>query len=199
MSSKNVGKNADYYLGLEYPVVVRKLRAEEGGGYLATIPQLGWKTFIADGDTPQEAYEALDNLRQVLIPELLSQGVVLPEPVLEDQSKDEYSGNVLVRMATDVHARVAADAKRHGCSLNARINQYIAEGLGSSQVVEEFQEAIRRVMAEEVARQNAHSGSPQPSAFLSQSLWVLQEQSDSARACDEIEKEYQNTEYEKRW
>ena len=158
MGSKNVGKNAEYYLGLEYPVVLRKLRVDEGGGYLATIPQLGRMTFIADGETAQEALDSLDDLRKALIPELLSQGVVLPEPVSEEQPSEEYSGKVLVRMPLDVHARVASDAKKNGCSLNARINQYISEGLGRSANSEAVSEAVRVAMAQEFDRQAVLQG-----------------------------------------
>ena len=95
MGSKNVVNSAEYYLGLEYPVVLRKLRPDEGGGYLATIPQLGRMTFIADGETAQEALDSLDDLRKSLIPELINEGVVLPEPVLDEQPSEEYSGKVL--------------------------------------------------------------------------------------------------------
>ena len=167
MGSKNVVNSAEYYLGLEYPVVLRKLRPDEGGGYLATIPQLGRMTFIADGETAQEALDSLDDLRKSLIPELINEGVVLPEPVLDEQSSEEYSGKVLVRMPLDVHARVAAEAKKNGCSLNARINQYIAEGLGRTANTETISEAVRAAIAQEFERQAVYQGRfvPTSSAF----------------------------------
>lgn len=168
MGSKNVVKSTEYYLGLEYPVVLRKLRPDEGGGYLATIPQLGRMTFIADGETAQEALDSLDELRQSLIPELLSEGVVLPEPVWDEQPGEEYSGKVLVRMPVDVHARVVADAKKNGCSLNARINQYIAEGLGRAANSEGIGEAVRAAIAQEFERQAVYQGRIVPTSSVLQ-------------------------------
>lgn len=39
--------------GLEYPVLISPLSAEDGGGFLATVPDL--PGCMSDGDTPQEA------------------------------------------------------------------------------------------------------------------------------------------------
>ena len=55
-------KNLDYYLKLDYPVEIKKLSRKDGGGYLASIPQLGEKAFRADGSNVKEA---LRNLRWV--------------------------------------------------------------------------------------------------------------------------------------
>ena len=38
---------------LEYPIVVEPLPIEEGGGFLATVPDL--PGCMSDGDTPEEA------------------------------------------------------------------------------------------------------------------------------------------------
>ena len=38
---------------LEYPVIVMPLQAEDGGGFLASVPDLPGCT--SDGETPQEA------------------------------------------------------------------------------------------------------------------------------------------------
>jgi antitoxin HicB len=38
---------------LEYPVVVQPLSAEDGGGFIATVPDL--PGCMSDGETPQEA------------------------------------------------------------------------------------------------------------------------------------------------
>jgi hypothetical protein len=50
------------------------LAPEEGGGYAASIPQLGSRTFVAVGERAAEELESLDALRQILIPELLAEG-----------------------------------------------------------------------------------------------------------------------------
>lgn len=90
-------KDANYHLGLRYPVVVRELAPEEGGGYVASIPQLGSGTFVATGETAGEALEALDALRRRLIPILLADGVELPEPDYRYERLETRSDTVALR------------------------------------------------------------------------------------------------------
>ena len=47
---------------LSYPVLVRPLREDEGGGYLATVPDL--PGCMSDGETPEEA---LANVRDAIL------------------------------------------------------------------------------------------------------------------------------------
>jgi predicted RNase H-like HicB family nuclease len=47
---------------LEYPVLIEPLSAEDGGGFLATVPDL--PGCMSDGDTPEEA---LANVRDAVI------------------------------------------------------------------------------------------------------------------------------------
>ncbi|MBI3910164.1 MAG: toxin-antitoxin system HicB family antitoxin [Armatimonadetes bacterium] len=143
MSATQTGRDADYYLNLRYPVTLRELAPEEGGGYVAAIPQLGVRTFVAVGETPGEALEALDALRRHLIPELLAEGVELPEPQDERHAIEQYSGNLVLRIPRGLHARLAEEAKRNGCSLNKLATQLLAEGLERARVTEE----LHRVLA----------------------------------------------------
>ena len=69
------GKTADYYLGLRYAVTLKELAPEDGGGYVASYPELGSKTFQSVGDTPQEALEGLNEVRRVVIPMLVDEGM----------------------------------------------------------------------------------------------------------------------------
>ncbi len=45
-------QDLEFYLSLDYPVEIRRLPAEDGGGYIACIPHLGRWMFTAAGDTP---------------------------------------------------------------------------------------------------------------------------------------------------
>lgn len=47
---------------LSYPVLVRPLRDDEGGGYLATVPHL--PGCMSDGETPEEA---ITNVRDAIL------------------------------------------------------------------------------------------------------------------------------------
>jgi len=135
--------NAEYYLGLKYPVTLRELSADEGGGFLATIPILGEKTFIADGATPGEALEALDELRQELIPQLVRNGVALPTPQTVTDPAENYSGSLMLRVSKQLHGRLVSAAKRNGISLNKFAAELLASGLGERSAVEDLYKQLR--------------------------------------------------------
>jgi predicted RNase H-like HicB family nuclease len=63
---------------LEYPVVVEPLLPEDGGGFLATVPDLpGCAT---DGETPEEALHAAQGAIAEWIEEARSLGREIPKP-----------------------------------------------------------------------------------------------------------------------
>ena len=64
-------KAVTHYVMAPVPIEVRPLTPEEGGGYLATIPPWG-ATFIADGETEQEAIDSLKRLCEVLADNFLN-------------------------------------------------------------------------------------------------------------------------------
>jgi hypothetical protein len=67
----------------DYAVVVRRLRPEEGGGFIATIPQLGTGTFNGVGETPEEALRGLDCIYNYLRPTMEGE-FMFPPPKDED-------------------------------------------------------------------------------------------------------------------
>lgn len=63
---------------LEYPILIEPLSAEEGGGFLATVPDL--PGCMSDGETPEEA---LANVRDAVaswIDEAHALGRTVPTP-----------------------------------------------------------------------------------------------------------------------
>ena len=148
MIGKGDHRDAGEFLGLEYPISLRKLKDEEGGGYLATIPQLGSKTFIADGETPLQALAALNDLCRQVIPELIAQGIKLPEPTTEASDLSQYSGSVLLRLPRHLHAALAAWAKRNGCSINKAATELLASGMSARSAVAEMQAYFDAVIEE---------------------------------------------------
>jgi antitoxin HicB len=129
MKTSTPTKGAEYYLGLNYPVTLRRLSSEEGGGYIAAIPQLGLHAFSAAGETREEALDALDEVREYLIPYLLERGEDLPEPDYSEEAIERYSGRILMRLPRKLHAQLAAEADRNDCSINQLATQLLAEGL----------------------------------------------------------------------
>lgn len=133
MKAKRSTADADYYLRQNYPVVLQRLSEEEGGGYRASIPQLGNKTFVAAGDTAQEALDNLEAVRQALIPELVAEGEELPDAIPDTKDIEAYSGNLVLRIPKGLHAWLAQEARRNGCSINKLVTQLLAEAKGSRQ------------------------------------------------------------------
>jgi hypothetical protein len=67
----------------DYVVAIRRLHPEEGGGYVATIPQLGTGAFNGVGETPEEALRGLDFIYYHLRPTLAGE-FMFPHPQDED-------------------------------------------------------------------------------------------------------------------
>src|SRR2546422_8177644 len=120
---------AEYYLNLDYPITLEKLSEEDGGGYAAYIPQLGSGTFVAVGESQAQALESLEELRQHLIPRLVERGVKIPEPRLEHEPSEHYSGSLMLRVPPVLHAQLVAAARLNGCSINKLATQFLAQAL----------------------------------------------------------------------
>jgi len=107
-----------------YPFAVRKLTAEEGGGYLVEYPDV--PLCQSDGETIEEA---IANSRDALEGSLmcyLQDNKPLPKP----SSGQAYSGTFRVRMSKTMHAQIAARAKEEGVSLNLFVVEAAAEAAG---------------------------------------------------------------------
>lgn len=109
---------------LSYPVEVRPLSAEEGGGYLVSFPD--FNECIADGETIEEAIAEGDKALTAVIAALKKKGLPIPQP----GSYGAYSGKFVQRLPKSLHARLQAQARREGVSINTLAIAYIAEGLG---------------------------------------------------------------------
>jgi antitoxin HicB len=107
-----------------YPFTVRKLRDEEGGGYLVEYPDV--PLCQSDGETVEAA---ITNGRDALEGSLkcyLQDGKPLPKP----SSGQTYSGTFRVRMSKSMHAQIAARAKEEGVSLNLFVVEAAAAAAG---------------------------------------------------------------------
>ena len=63
---------------LEYPVVIAPLPLEDGGGFLATVPDL--PGCMSDGETPQEAISSVMDAIEEWIDASRQMGRVVPKP-----------------------------------------------------------------------------------------------------------------------
>jgi len=107
-------KDIEYYMSLRYPIVLTPLKSEEGGGWFAEIKEL--PGCAADGDTPEEAIESIEESKRLWIGTALKEGRHIPLPESEEQA--QYSGRLTLRMPKTLHRKVAELARREGISLN---------------------------------------------------------------------------------
>ena len=104
----------------DYAVNIAPLPAEEGGGYLVTLPDL--PGCIADGETIDDAVaEARDAFNAWAMAEMEDQGS-LPSP-------KSYSGQFVQRIPRTLHMRLAKRAASEGVSLNQLAATLLARGL----------------------------------------------------------------------
>ena len=73
-------KNLDYHMSLPYEVRYREIPEDDGGGWLAYIPQLGKYAFRGDGETKGEALKSLNFIKKELFKDYLKEGIDIPEP-----------------------------------------------------------------------------------------------------------------------
>ena len=63
---------------LDYPVLIEPLPAEDGGGFVATVPDL--PGCMSDGETPEEALANVRDAVAAWIEEARAQGRAVPQP-----------------------------------------------------------------------------------------------------------------------
>jgi antitoxin HicB len=134
-------KTIEYYMSLDYPVEIRRIDPNDGGGYIATIPFLGAHAFVGDGETPQEAYDNLEAAKAEIFEDYISQGLPIPEPPAFEDYED-YSGKLVVRMPKELHARLASAAKQNNTSLN----QFIVYALSSFEAKLDILQGIQKAL-----------------------------------------------------
>ena len=102
------------YLGLNYPIEIRKLSDDEGGGVIAEIPFLGRDAFTGHGETIEEALQSLEEIKEVLFNDYLKNNIEIPLP----PKTEEYSGKFVVRVPKYLHQELVERANDNGISLN---------------------------------------------------------------------------------
>jgi len=116
-------KNPEEYLKEPYSRVL--IPDEESGTYTAVI--LEFPGCIAQGDTPQEAYEHLEDAAKEWIDAALTLKQEIPPP---SQSLS-YGGKYPLRLPKSLHRQLALIAEREGVSLNQFIVSALSEKVGA--------------------------------------------------------------------
>ena len=107
-----------------YPVEIRPLSPEDGGGWLATFPDL--PGCMGDGETPEAAIEDGYSAAKAWLNVAEECGDTIPEPGTGGES-----GRFVARMPKSLHTRLVARAEQEGVSMNTLVVAIIAEGIGA--------------------------------------------------------------------
>jgi len=139
-----MGNNLEYYLEKFYRVEVKKIPEEDGGGFVASLPQFGRTGIIADGDTPEEAIKELERVKALRFQYYLDEGLDIPLPE-EELSETEFSGKFITRVPSFLHKELVEQAQKLGVSLNLLVNNYLTSGLEAEKTlsyIEEIKQAV---------------------------------------------------------
>lgn len=105
----------------EYAVLVKPLPQSEGGGYVATVPDL--PGCMSDGQTMQEAIENVQDAIECWKEAAAEEGRPIPDPF-------SASGQWRQRVPKTLHAQLRELARCEGVSFNALVASFLAECVG---------------------------------------------------------------------
>jgi len=109
----------------DYLLEIRPLTATEGGGFLATFPDL--PGCMADGETPEEAMAEARGAFECWMTAHIDDGRPVPVPGGGDATPVRF----VQRLPRSLHAALKAIARRDGVSMNTMATILIAEGVGA--------------------------------------------------------------------
>lgn len=124
-------KSLDDLLRLAYKIEVNPIPESFGGGFEASLPQLGRHTFVGAGNTIEEALANLEELKARLFSEALESGDSIPEP---DVESDDFSGRLVIRIPKYLHRILSNQARIGGVSLNQHISSLLSMGAPVAEV-----------------------------------------------------------------
>lgn len=154
-------KDLSYYLKLNYPVEIKKIPKEDGGGYSATIPQLGEKAFRADGKTVERALANLKKVKRYLFTDYMEEGIPIPEP--EPELESIFSGKFVVRMSPKLHRQLVERAQKENVSLNHLVVHLLSYNSSLSAVERKIGELVNKIEAKQFAM-------PIPSEYFQENI-----------------------------
>lgn len=118
----------------------RILIRDEDGTYTAEI--LEFPGCYAEGDTPTEAIDDLEEAAASWIEAAIEQGQEIPEPL----DTYGYSGRINLRLPKSIHKLAARFAQKEGVSLNQYFASAIAARIGAEELCNRLVERIKECL-----------------------------------------------------
>ena len=136
--SKTIKMTKEYLKEPYYRVLIPD---DESGTYTAVI--LEFPGCIAQGDTPQEAYEHLEDAAKEWIEAALDLKQEIPSP---SQSLS-FGGKILLRLPKSLHRQLTLIAEREVVSLNQFIVSALAEKVGAFTLYDQLTKKLDKKMS----------------------------------------------------
>jgi predicted HicB family RNase H-like nuclease len=124
MSNTKV-KDLNYYMSLDYSVVINKVAEEGNTYYYGKIAELDGCHTTAD--TVEELLKELEEVKKDHLEIKLEFGDIIPEP------NEMPSGKIVLRMPKTLHWRLAGEAKQEGVSLNQYMIYKLSQSIGDDE------------------------------------------------------------------
>lgn len=112
----------------KYPIVIKSIPEELGGGWRAELPDL--PGCVAQDDSLHGVLMLLEDAKRAWIEAALEEGRTVPEP---SAPQWQYSGRVLVRMPRSLHRTLSEMAEQEGTSLNQLIVHLLSRSVGAAE------------------------------------------------------------------
>jgi len=135
-------KDLNYYMSLDYGIEITPIPKDEGGGFVASIPQLGKYAFIGGGKTRIEALKDLEETKKEYFKEYIKKKIDIPEP---EEPKREFRGAILIRIPTFLHESIYAGAKENNVSLNQYINNLLTKSMTLDSLEKKIEEMPTKI------------------------------------------------------
>ena len=116
-------KNLDYYLNLPYTFIIEWSDIDKC--FLGSIVELEHN--MTCGQTRKEVLSNLEEAIVSYVTTSLENNMEIPEPL----KINDFKGNITYRTTKELHYKLAKQAKLNGKSINAFIDETIAEKLSS--------------------------------------------------------------------
>ncbi|MFS0862018.1 type II toxin-antitoxin system HicB family antitoxin [Fredinandcohnia sp. 179-A 10B2 NHS] len=121
-------KDINYYMSLDYTVVINKVKEEDIPYYYGKIAELDGCHTTAD--TVEKLLTELEEVKKDYIEIKLEYGDPIPEP------NEMPSGKIVLRMPKTLHWRLAGEAKQEGVSLNQYMIYKLSQSIGEAETEE---------------------------------------------------------------
>lgn len=136
MKNIKANQSLEYYINMEYPVLI--YRADEGG-FVAEIREL--PGCLAQGETLDETYEEIEQVRKAWIEVAYEDGIEIPLPRIEQ----EYSGRFLARIPKSLHRRLVEQSSEDGISLNQYVTAILSGAVSEKEASVRERELIQEM------------------------------------------------------